>query len=81
MHGDLSETPVPALTVLVVAGKMAQNFPVRTQQWTADVSGINTDFLSSLYADRLMVVATEVGALGTIQSAKWALFPSPSHFT
>ncbi|CAL5228718.1 g11901 [Coccomyxa viridis] len=51
-------------------GKMAQNFPVRTQQWRGNVSGITTDFISSLYADRLMVVATQVGALGTIQSAK-----------
>ena len=70
MHGGLSETPAPALSVLVFAGKMAQNFPVRTQQWTADVSGVNTDFLLLLYADRLMVVATQLGALGTIQSAK-----------
>lgn len=62
---------------LVIAGKMAQNFPVRTQQWRGNVSGITTDFISSLYADRLMVVATQVGALGTIQSAKYALFPSP----
>ena len=51
---------------------------MRTQQWRAHVSGTSTDFLSSLYADRLMVVATQLGALGTIQSAKCALFPSPS---
>ena len=60
------------------AGRMAQSFPVRTEQWTADVSGTSTEFLSSLYADRLMVVATQVGALGTIQSAKCALSPSPT---
>ena len=56
---------------------MAQSFPVRTQQWSADVSGITTDFVSSLYADRLMIVATQLGALGTIQSAKCALLPPP----
>lgn len=43
---------------------------MRTQQWEADVGGTRTDFLSTLYTDRLMVVATQLGALGTIQSAK-----------
>ena len=57
---------------------MAQNFPVRTQQWRADVGGTSTEFLTSLYADRLMVVATQVGALGTIQSAKYASLPASS---
>lgn len=51
-----------------------QSFPLRTQQWTADISGTSTDFIASLYADRLMVVATQVGALGTIQSARYAPF-------
>ena len=70
MHSRMPETPAPALTKMVSADKMSQTFPVRTQHWTADVSGIDTDFLSLLYADRLMIVATQVGALGTIQSAK-----------
>ena len=48
-----------------------QSLPVRTQQWTSDISGASTHFLASLYADRLLIVATQVGALGTIQSAKY----------
>ena len=50
--------------------RMVQSFPVRTQQWEADVGGTRTDFLSTLYTDRFMVVATQLGALGTIQSAR-----------
>ena len=49
---------------------MVQSFPVRTQLWEADVGCTRTQFLSTLYVDRLMVVATQLGALGTIQSAK-----------
>jgi hypothetical protein len=60
---------------------MVQSLPVRTQQWTSDISGINTDFLALLYADRLMIVATQVGALGTIQSAKYVPLCCPDVVT
>ena len=66
---DASASALPGANLCCVC-RMVQSFPVRTQQWEADVGGTRAEILSTLYTDRLMVVATQLGALGTIQSAK-----------
>ena len=69
VRADPRAPALPAADLCCVC-RMVQSFPVRTQQWEADVGGTRTEFLSTLYTDRLMVVATQLGALGTVQSAK-----------
>ena len=49
---------------------MAPAFPVKTQEFQADVEGINTSFILSAYADRIMVVATQLGTFGTVLTAR-----------
>ena len=49
---------------------MAPAFPVRTRQFIAEVGGAEASFVLSGYADRVMVVVTQVGTLGTIQQAR-----------
>ncbi|KAK9901267.1 hypothetical protein WJX75_003280 [Coccomyxa subellipsoidea] len=49
---------------------MAPAFPVKTQEFQADVEGINTSFILSAYADRIMVVATQLGTFGTMLTAR-----------
>jgi proteasome assembly chaperone 3 len=43
-------------------------FPVKTLTYTRDISGTPTDFAFSLYADRVLVVVTQLGAVGTVIS-------------
>lgn len=45
-------------------------FPVRSKAFATDVGGVNTDFFYSVYADRILVVVTQVGTTGTIISAR-----------
>ena len=41
-----------------------------TQQFSADISGQPTEFLFSAYSDRLLLIITQVGTLGTIVRAE-----------
>jgi proteasome assembly chaperone 3 len=43
-------------------------FPVKTLTYTRDICGTPTDFAFSLYADRVLVVVTQLGAVGTVIS-------------
>ncbi|BDA45389.1 probable proteasome assembly chaperone 3 [Coccomyxa sp. Obi] len=45
---------------------MAPTFPVNTREFTAEVDGISTSFIMSAYADRIMVVVTQLGTFGTV---------------
>jgi proteasome assembly chaperone 3 len=63
---------------------MAARFPVRSQQFDANVAGVPTAFLLSAYSDRVMIVATQLGTLGTVMHARCvlapcALLPAPLH--
>ena len=49
---------------------MVAAFPVRTCEFFAEVGGMETAFLLSAYADRILVIVTQLGTLGTVQSAK-----------
>ncbi|EIE20140.1 hypothetical protein COCSUDRAFT_30781 [Coccomyxa subellipsoidea C-169] len=49
---------------------MAPAFPVNTQEFTTDIDGVSTFFIMSAYADRIMVVATQLGTFGTVLSAR-----------
>ncbi len=49
---------------------MAAPFPVRTQQFDASIGGVPTAFLLSAYSDRILVVATQLGTLGTVLQAR-----------
>lgn len=45
-------------------------FPVATRELTATIGGTETQLLLSAYADRVLVVVTQVGSLGTILHAQ-----------
>lgn len=51
---------------------MAPAFPVRSREFHAEVGGAEATFILSAYADRVMVVVTQLGTLGTVQLARWA---------
>lgn len=51
---------------------MAAPFPLRTQQFEASIDGTQTAFLLTAYADRILVVATQLGTLGTMLHARCA---------
>ncbi|KAJ9506346.1 hypothetical protein V8C86DRAFT_2467227 [Haematococcus lacustris] len=46
----------------------AAEFPVRTKLFTRDIEDVPTDFSFSLYADRLLLIVTQLGCAGTIIS-------------
>ena len=46
-----------------------EGFPVRTRQYTKDVQGTPTDFLFSVYEDRLLLFVNQLGTAGTIITA------------
>lgn len=46
------------------------SFPVNTIQWSAMVCGRSTSFLICAYADRLLLIITQVGSLGTVVQAE-----------
>lgn len=52
---------------------MAPAFPVNTQEFTTDIDGVSTSFIISAYADRIMVVATQLGTFGTVLSARCSI--------
>ncbi|CAI5487750.1 unnamed protein product, partial [Closterium sp. Naga37s-1] len=45
-------------------------FPVRSKQFSADIEGTATTFLCLSYDDRLMVVVTQIGTLGSMLYAR-----------
>ncbi|GJP64658.1 hypothetical protein CLOP_g2975 [Closterium sp. NIES-67] len=45
-------------------------FPARSRQFSADIEGVPTTFLCLSYDDRLMVVVTQIGTLGTMLYAR-----------
>ncbi|GAB4814902.1 hypothetical protein N2152v2_001948 [Parachlorella kessleri] len=45
-------------------------FPVQTREVTVPIAGCETHLLLSGYADRLLVVATQVGTLGAVLQAQ-----------
>lgn len=50
----------------------AQQLPMRSETFTAEVGGRSADFLLTAYTDRLMVVVTQTGTLGTMLHAERA---------
>ena len=53
---------------------MAAPFPLCTQQFEASIDGTQTAFLLTAYTDRILVVATQLGTLGTVLHA-WCAQP------
>ena len=53
--------------------QMAPAFPVRTRQFSAELGGADATFVLSSYADRIMVIVTQLGTLGTVQMARCGL--------
>ncbi|KAK9842255.1 hypothetical protein WJX81_002903 [Elliptochloris bilobata] len=61
---------------------MAEAFPLRTQQFEATIAGVTTSFLLTAYADRILVVATQLGTLGTVLQARAeAALDSPASYS
>ncbi len=56
---------------------MAAPFPVRTQQFDASIGGVPTAFVLSAYSDRILVIATQLGTLGTVLQAR-CVYAAPS---
>jgi proteasome assembly chaperone 3 len=46
------------------------DFPVRTREYSLEVAGSQCSVIASLYADRLLVIATQLPTLGTIVHAQ-----------
>jgi proteasome assembly chaperone 3 len=46
------------------------SFPVATKLFARDLGGHHTDFSYSLYADRALLIITQLGSAGTIVEAK-----------
>ena len=44
-------------------------FPVSTRQFSAVIAGVRTDFVLSAFSDRILVIATQLGKLGTMVAA------------
>ncbi|EFJ38758.1 hypothetical protein SELMODRAFT_402918 [Selaginella moellendorffii] len=49
---------------------MASRFPVSTAQFSSTVQGCETHFVLSGYDDHIMVLATQIGRMGTILQAR-----------
>ena len=45
------------------------SFPIKTKNYRAGIGGLATDFSFSVYADRTLVLITQVGSVGTFVSA------------
>lgn len=43
--------------------------PVKTRQASANIAGIETEVVCTAYADRILVIVTQVGKLGCLVSA------------
>lgn len=48
---------------------MAQTFCVPTRRFQRVLQGIETDFIFSGYTDRVLIVATQIGTVGTVLHA------------
>jgi hypothetical protein len=48
------------------AGGGADTFPVKTKQWVQVVGGHSTDFVLCLFANCVLVIATQLGKIGTM---------------
>ena len=48
----------------------ASNFPVKSRAFEVEIDGKVTDVHVSCYADRLMIVASQLGTFGSIMSAR-----------
>ncbi|KAI5665523.1 hypothetical protein M9H77_15376 [Catharanthus roseus] len=46
------------------------NFPVRQKQLTVDIKGNQTDIIICSYDDHFLVMATQIGSMGTILHAR-----------
>lgn len=44
-------------------------FPVKTKQVAAVIDGIHTEFIMSVFSDRIMISITQLNKLGTVVSA------------
>ncbi|KAK9812975.1 hypothetical protein WJX72_006754 [[Myrmecia] bisecta] len=49
---------------------MSMTFPVQSLQFSSSVTGHRTCFLASAYSDSILLVATQLGTLGTVLQAK-----------
>lgn len=55
----------------------AHAFPVPTKQFAAEVQGVRTDFVLQGFDNRVLVIATQLGKVGTVLHARCAArFPS-----
>ncbi|KAI3938788.1 hypothetical protein MKW98_011940 [Papaver atlanticum] len=51
-------------------GHTSTNFPVPHKKISVDIKGIQTDIIISSYEDHILVMATQIGAMGTILNAR-----------
>ena len=71
MDASLSPSPPASDTAgLAPLVEAPAGFPVTTRQLSADVDGVRTDFVVSAFSDRILVIATQRGTLGTMVSAR-----------
>ncbi|PRW61483.1 Proteasome assembly chaperone 3 [Chlorella sorokiniana] len=54
----------------MTAPQSSSSLPFRTETFTANVEGRPTEFALTGYADRLLVVASQLGSLGSILAAE-----------
>ncbi|RZC90584.1 hypothetical protein C5167_029714 [Papaver somniferum] len=48
----------------------SSNFPVPHKKICVDIKGIQTDIIISSYEDHILVMATQIGAMGTMLNAR-----------
>eukprot|EP00897_Mesotaenium_endlicherianum_P010432 jgi/Mesen1/9417/ME000614S08663 len=53
----------------------AASFPVNTKQLKVSIQGHETDLVLSSYEDRIMVIVTQIGTMGTMLLAKRVSMP------
>ena len=66
----MSTLSAEAPAAAAVAAAAAAALPAPSSAFTASISGRDTDFLITCYTDRVMVVATQLGTLGTVLHAE-----------
>ena len=52
--------------MLAAALESPEGFPVRSKLYARDIDGLTVDFSFNLYLDRLLLVITSIGTVGTI---------------
>lgn len=60
---------------------MAASFPIQTVEFAVPLQGTTTSFVLSAFSDRIMVVATQLGSLGSIQLARYRQEPAKLQVT